>query len=106
MIVCNKCGSEIQLNLKSETRIIKGNTVKRLYFPCSACKSEYTYFYSDNYIESVQKQIRWLYARMKNRDEKEIVEHEKKIRKMNQSIKRRKAVLEKEWKKGEVKNGR
>lgn len=104
IVKCNSCGSDIDVDLKSETRTFKERTITRLFFPCCTCGKEYTYFFVDEYIRRVQKQMKVIRKKMKKQNDEQLKIYEKKLKRMTQSINIRRKELEKAWE--EEENGR
>ncbi|MFU1797361.1 hypothetical protein ACM1RC_26080 [Paenibacillus azoreducens] len=80
---CNTCNRDFKTEIRTEDM---GNGVERTFFSCPFCRREYTGFYTDESIRSLQKKIQKAVAKLgnDNYDQKVL---KKRIAKMQQKMK-------------------
>lgn len=94
-VYCDKCHKKFEIKLK--TQVIKDD-VKRVYFACPRCKTEYTSYYINDSIKAKQEQIRRLRRAYSGLDRRYSVKGKSflnKINKLEQEIGREMSTLEK-----------
>ncbi|WP_339324806.1 hypothetical protein [Paenibacillus sp. FSL W8-0194] len=83
-VKCNSCKRDFKIeNIQTEEL---GDGIERSFFICPFCRREYTGFYTDDSIRSLQKKIQKAVAKLGNDDYDQQV-LKKRIAKLQQKIK-------------------